>query len=50
MANSYCTYAAKQEPNNDHKVYHDTQYGLPLRDDNLLFGRLVLESNQAGLS
>jgi len=32
------------------KIYHDTQYGFPLRDDNLLFERLVLEINQAGLS
>jgi DNA-3-methyladenine glycosylase I len=32
------------------KFYHDTQYGFPLEDDNLLFERLVLEINQAGLS
>jgi DNA-3-methyladenine glycosylase I len=32
------------------KRYHDTQYGYPLRDDNELFGRLLLEINQAGLS
>ena len=32
------------------KVYHDTQYGFPLEEDNLLFERLVLEINQAGLS
>ena len=32
------------------KTYHDTQYGFPLKDDNLLFERLVLEINQAGLS
>ena len=25
-------------------------YGFPLRDDNALFGRLILEINQAGLS
>ena len=30
--------------------YHDTQYGFPLKDDNALFERLVLEINQAGLS
>ena len=32
------------------RVYHDTEYGFPLRDDNLLFERLILEINQAGLS
>jgi DNA-3-methyladenine glycosylase I len=30
--------------------YHDTQYGFPIHDDDLLFERLVLEINQAGLS
>jgi DNA-3-methyladenine glycosylase I len=30
--------------------YHDTEYGFPLKDDNLLFERLILEINQAGLS
>jgi DNA-3-methyladenine glycosylase I len=29
---------------------HDTQYGFPLKKDDLLFERLVLEINQAGLS
>lgn len=33
-----------------HKSYHDLQYGFPIHDDNELFGRLVLEINQAGLS
>ncbi len=33
-----------------HKIYHDTQYGFPIDDDNELFCRLVLEINQAGLS
>jgi len=33
-----------------HKIYHDTQYGFPIEDDNELFCRLVLEINQAGLS
>lgn len=33
-----------------HTAYHDTQYGFPLLDDAALFGRLVLEINQAGLS
>src|SRR3954470_22957160 len=33
-----------------HKAYHDDLYGFPIHDDNELFGRLVLEINQAGLS
>ncbi len=33
-----------------HKIYHDTQYGFPIEDDNELFCRLILEINQAGLS
>lgn len=33
-----------------HKNYHDNFYGFPIDDDNELFGRLVLEINQAGLS
>ena len=33
-----------------HGPYHDTEYGFPLRRDDDLFERLVLEINQAGLS
>lgn len=33
-----------------HKNYHDHFYGFPIQDDNELFGRLILEINQAGLS
>jgi DNA-3-methyladenine glycosylase I len=33
-----------------HGPYHDTDYGFPVRDDSVLFERLVLEINQAGLS
>lgn len=33
-----------------HRAYHDQLYGFPIIDDNELFGRLVLEINQAGLS
>ena len=50
MINSYCAYVQKKESNNVHKIYHDTQYGFPIHDDNALFGRLILEINQAGLS
>lgn len=44
---AYCDYA----PGNPlHGPYHDTEYGFPLRDDDALFERLMLEVNQAGLS
>ncbi|WP_090974623.1 DNA-3-methyladenine glycosylase I [Parapedobacter composti] len=33
-----------------HKKYHDNYYGFPIHDDNELFGRLIMEINQAGLS
>ena len=33
-----------------HKQYHDHEYGFPLDSDDALFGRLILEINQAGLS
>jgi DNA-3-methyladenine glycosylase I len=33
-----------------HKNYHDKHYGFPIHDDDELFGRLIMEINQAGLS
>ena len=33
-----------------HGPYHDHEYGFPQRDDAVLFERLLLEINQAGLS
>jgi len=33
-----------------HGPYHDSEYGFPARDESVLFERLVLEINQAGLS
>lgn len=33
-----------------HGPYHDTEYGFPQRDEAVLFERLLLEINQAGLS
>jgi len=50
MENSYCNLCKDKPSDNVHKVYHDTQYGFPIHDDNELFGRLILEINQAGLS
>jgi DNA-3-methyladenine glycosylase I len=47
---SYCDHTKNLDEGNVHKVYHDTQYGFPIHDDNELFGRLILEINQAGLS
>jgi DNA-3-methyladenine glycosylase I len=47
---SYCTYC-RDHPDDPWNVpYHDTQYGFALTDDDELFGRLILEINQAGLS
>ena len=47
---SYCTFCKGLPPENVHKNYHDFHYGFPIFDDNELFGRLILEINQAGLS
>lgn len=49
---SYCSaIETMPEPRRTlHKTYHDNHYGFPLHDDNELFGRLLLEINQAGLS
>lgn len=49
---SYCKAInnMKVEEQSVHKIYHDTQYGFPIDDDNELFCRLILEINQAGLS
>ena len=47
---SYCEYVNSLPPSNVHRVYHDTQYGFSIDSDNELFGRLILEINQAGLS
>ena len=49
---SYCTAIEKmsEEKKAIHKAYHDNLYGFPIHDDNELFGRLILEINQAGLS
>lgn len=47
---SYCLFCSEKESNDVHKIYHDTQYGFPINNDDELFGRLILEINQAGLS
>ena len=52
MATTYCDYISSldKKEQNVHRIYHDTQYGFPISNDNDLFGRLILEINQAGLS
>ncbi|MCL6220895.1 DNA-3-methyladenine glycosylase I [Zunongwangia pacifica] len=49
---SYCTIITTMpEPRKSlHKEYHDKHYGFPIHNDDELFGRLLMEINQAGLS
>ena len=47
MSAEYCALAPGHP---FHGPYHDREYGFPSRDDRVLFERLVLEINQAGLS
>ncbi len=44
---AYCEFAINHPV---HGPYHDTEYGFPVESDKVLFERLVLEINQAGLS
>ena len=44
---AYCTFAPGHPV---HASYHATEYGFPQREESVLFERLVLEINQAGLS
>ncbi len=51
---SYCTFVNNNTADTPdtllHRAYHDHHYGFPIEDDDELFGRLLLEINQAGLS
>ncbi len=47
---SYCTFCKDLPNDNLHKIYHDFHYGFPIKSDEELFERFVLEINQAGLS
>src|SRR5258707_12894767 len=47
MTSAYCL-AAPSHP--WHGPYHDQEYGFPSSDESVLFERLTLEINQAGLS
>jgi len=46
----YCDYCLTLPKDDVNQRYHKMVYGFPLEDDNELFGRLILEINQAGLS
>ncbi|HBG42422.1 DNA-3-methyladenine glycosylase I [Limibacterium fermenti] len=49
----YCSFIRSLPPGEKktlHEKYHNLHYGFPLHDDNELFGRLIMEINQAGLS
>lgn len=51
MSHPYCVYVAGLIDEKDvDKMYHDNHYGVRIEDDNELFGRLIMEINQAGLS
>ena len=45
--NWYCDFARGDVV---HGPYHDTEYGFPVVDERVLFERLILEINQAGLN
>ena len=47
---SYCEAVCSGKFNEKHLQYHNRVYGFPETDDNALFGRLLMEINQAGLS
>ena len=44
---AYCRFASGDPI---HGLYHDTEYGFPTEEESVLFERLMLEMNQAGLS
>lgn len=47
---SYCEFTKDLDESHPHRIYHDNHYGFPIEEDNELFGRLILEINQAGLN
>lgn len=46
---SYCAFTQTLDTTHLDRIYHDTEYGVPVYDDTALFERLILEINQAGL-
>ncbi|RFC53777.1 DNA-3-methyladenine glycosylase I [Brumimicrobium aurantiacum] len=47
---SYCEFTKDLDEKHLDKKYHDFRYGFRVDDDDELFGRLILEINQAGLN
>lgn len=47
---SYCQFVQQSDAHPLHKTYHNEAYGFPIESDDELFGRLLLEINQAGLN
>lgn len=47
---SYCEFTKDLDEKHLDKLYHDKRYGFPTKNDDELFGRLIMEINQAGLS
>src|ERR1700682_1178695 len=47
VSSAYCGFAPGDPI---HGVYHDTEYGFPTEEESVLFERLMLEINQAGVS
>ena len=43
----YCAWAGMNEAN---RIYHDTEWGIPVHDDRHMFEHLTLECLQCGLS
>ncbi len=50
MSETYCAAVRSGKLHAVHVAYHDHEYGFPVLEDDLLFERLILEINQAGLS
>lgn len=50
MANSFVNRCEWADSAPDYIVYHDTEWGVPIRNDFVLYERLVLEGFQSGLS
>ena len=47
---SYCRFCANLPADNPHVIYHNTEYGFPVKDDRILFAALLWEIMQAGLN
>lgn len=45
-----CKWISKEEENSLYMRHHDKEWGVPIRDDKVLFEFLILEGAQAGLS